>query len=43
VALGGSISNLAAPEAKVAVGLLVALGVAGALVVRRQVAAERPA
>jgi uncharacterized membrane protein YdjX (TVP38/TMEM64 family) len=41
VALGGSITNLAAPEAKVAVALLLALGVAGALVVRRRVAAER--
>jgi len=41
VALGGSISDLAAPEAKLAVALLVALGVAGALVVRRQLGAER--
>ena len=43
VALGGSLSNLAAPEAKVAVALLVAVGVSGAVLVRRQVAAERAA
>ena len=36
VALGGSLSDLAAPEAKVAVALLVVLGVAGALIARRQ-------
>jgi uncharacterized membrane protein YdjX (TVP38/TMEM64 family) len=39
VALGGSLSNLDAPEAKLAVALLLALGIAGALVVRRQVSA----
>lgn len=39
VALGGSLSNLAATEAKVAVALLVALALAGGLLVRRQLAA----
>ena len=39
VALGGSISNLNAVEVKVAVGLLVVLGVIGLVVVRRQMAA----
>jgi uncharacterized membrane protein YdjX (TVP38/TMEM64 family) len=39
VALGGSLTNLDAPEAKVAIGLLVVLALAGALVVRRQVTA----
>jgi uncharacterized membrane protein YdjX (TVP38/TMEM64 family) len=39
VALGGSLTNLDAPEAKVAIGLLVALALGGALVVRRQVTA----
>jgi uncharacterized membrane protein YdjX (TVP38/TMEM64 family) len=41
VALGGSLGNLGAPEAKVAVALLVVLAVAGALMVRRQIAADR--
>ncbi|MBN1528251.1 MAG: TVP38/TMEM64 family protein [Thermoleophilaceae bacterium] len=36
VALGGSISNLHATEVKVAVGLLVVLGVVGLVVVKRQ-------
>jgi uncharacterized membrane protein YdjX (TVP38/TMEM64 family) len=40
VALGGSIANLSAPEAKVAIGLLLLLGVVGLLVVRRQIARE---
>jgi uncharacterized membrane protein YdjX (TVP38/TMEM64 family) len=43
VALGGSLSNLHALEAKIAVGLLLLLGIAGALVVRRQVSATRGA
>jgi uncharacterized membrane protein YdjX (TVP38/TMEM64 family) len=38
VALGGSISNLAAMEVKVAIGLLVVLGIVGIVVVRRQIA-----
>jgi uncharacterized membrane protein YdjX (TVP38/TMEM64 family) len=41
VALGGSLANLDAPEAKIAVALLLVLAVAGALLVRRQVAAEQ--
>jgi uncharacterized membrane protein YdjX (TVP38/TMEM64 family) len=41
VALGGSLDNLGAPEAKIAIGLLAALAVIGVLVVRRQLAAER--
>jgi uncharacterized membrane protein YdjX (TVP38/TMEM64 family) len=40
VALGGSISNLSSVEVKVAVGLLVVLGVIGLVVVRRQMARE---
>jgi uncharacterized membrane protein YdjX (TVP38/TMEM64 family) len=36
VALGGSISNLNAVEVKVAIGLLVVLGVIGLIVVKRQ-------
>jgi uncharacterized membrane protein YdjX (TVP38/TMEM64 family) len=40
VALGGSISNLSAVEVKIAVGLLVVLGVIGLVVVRRQMARE---
>jgi uncharacterized membrane protein YdjX (TVP38/TMEM64 family) len=43
VALGGNLTNLRATEAKVAVLLLVALAVAGALLVRRQLRAERRA
>jgi uncharacterized membrane protein YdjX (TVP38/TMEM64 family) len=43
VALGGNLSNLRATEAKVAVALLVVLAVVGALIVRRQVLAERRA
>jgi uncharacterized membrane protein YdjX (TVP38/TMEM64 family) len=38
-ALGGSLGNLGSPEAVVAVVLLVVLGLAGALFVRRQLAA----
>jgi uncharacterized membrane protein YdjX (TVP38/TMEM64 family) len=41
VALGGSLTDLGAPEAKVAVVLLVGLALIGALLVRRQVLAER--
>jgi uncharacterized membrane protein YdjX (TVP38/TMEM64 family) len=40
-ALGGSLSNLASPEAIVAVALLAVLALAGALFVRRQVALGR--
>jgi uncharacterized membrane protein YdjX (TVP38/TMEM64 family) len=42
-ALGGSLTDLASPEAIVAIAVLVALGLAGALFVRRQIAAERGA
>jgi uncharacterized membrane protein YdjX (TVP38/TMEM64 family) len=42
-ALGGSLTNLASPEALVAIALLVVLALAGALFVRRQIAAERGA
>lgn len=41
VALGGSLENLHAPEAKLAVGLLVVLGIAGAIVARVQFRAEK--
>ena len=41
VALGGSLDDLGAPEAKIAIALLVTLALVGALVVRRQVARER--
>jgi uncharacterized membrane protein YdjX (TVP38/TMEM64 family) len=41
VALGGSLTNLGSPEALVAVALLAALAVGGALVVRRQLALGR--
>jgi len=43
VALGGSISNLNAVEVKVAIGLLVVLGVIGLVVVKRQMNAEAAA
>jgi uncharacterized membrane protein YdjX (TVP38/TMEM64 family) len=43
VALGGSLSDLASPEAIAAVVLLVILGLAGALFVRRQIVAGRRA
>lgn len=42
-ALGGSLTDLASPEAIVAVAVLVVLALAGALFVRRQIAAERGA
>ena len=40
VALGGSFDDLSRPEALVAIGLLVALGLAGLFVARRQFAAR---
>jgi uncharacterized membrane protein YdjX (TVP38/TMEM64 family) len=40
-ALGGSVSNLGSTEAKVAVGVGGAMAVLGALLARRQIAAER--
>jgi uncharacterized membrane protein YdjX (TVP38/TMEM64 family) len=43
VALGGSLDNLGSPEAKAAIALLVAMAVFGALLARRQLAAERSA
>jgi uncharacterized membrane protein YdjX (TVP38/TMEM64 family) len=42
-ALGGSLADLASPEAIVAIALLVVLALAGALFVRRQIATERGA
>ena len=39
-ALGGSLTNLGSPEGFVAIGLLVALALAGALLVRRRLATE---
>ena len=41
VALGGSLSDLGSPEAIVAISLLVALSLAGALFVRRRIALGR--
>ena len=41
VALGGSLTDLGAPEVKIAVGLLLALAVIGVLVLRRQLALDR--
>ena len=43
VALGGSLSDLGAPEAKIAIALLVVVGIAGAVFVRRQIRAESAA
>jgi uncharacterized membrane protein YdjX (TVP38/TMEM64 family) len=43
VALGGNLDDLGAPEAKVAIALLVAMAVVGALLARRQLASERSA
>ena len=43
VALGGSIDDLGAPEARVAIAVLVAIAVVGAVVARRQLALERSA
>jgi uncharacterized membrane protein YdjX (TVP38/TMEM64 family) len=42
-ALGGSLADLASPEAIVAVALLVLLAIGGAVFVRRQIVAERGA
>jgi uncharacterized membrane protein YdjX (TVP38/TMEM64 family) len=42
-ALGGSLGNLTSPEAVVAIAVLVILALAGAMFVRRQIAAERGA
>jgi uncharacterized membrane protein YdjX (TVP38/TMEM64 family) len=41
VALGGSLADLSRPEAKVAIGMLVAIAVAGVFFARREIAAER--
>jgi uncharacterized membrane protein YdjX (TVP38/TMEM64 family) len=43
VALGGSLDDLGSTEAKVAIALLVVMAVTGALLARRQLAAERSA
>jgi uncharacterized membrane protein YdjX (TVP38/TMEM64 family) len=43
VALGGSLDDLGAPEAKAAIALLVAMAVLGAFLARRELAAERAA
>jgi uncharacterized membrane protein YdjX (TVP38/TMEM64 family) len=43
VALGGSLDNLGAPEAKVAIALLAVLALVGAIVARGQLQAERAA
>jgi len=43
VALGGSLTDLGAPEAKVAIAILAVLGVVGLLLLRRQVQADRAA
>jgi uncharacterized membrane protein YdjX (TVP38/TMEM64 family) len=40
-ALGGSLSDLRSPEAIVAIGLLVTMGLVGALFVRRQIGVAR--
>jgi uncharacterized membrane protein YdjX (TVP38/TMEM64 family) len=41
VALGGSIDDLSRPEAKLALGLLLVVGIAGLVLGRREIAAER--
>lgn len=43
VALGGSLDDLSAPEAKVAIALLVVFGLAGLFLARRQLRAGAPA
>jgi uncharacterized membrane protein YdjX (TVP38/TMEM64 family) len=42
-ALGGSLSDLGRPEARIAIAVLVAMGILGAVMARRQIRAERPA
>ncbi len=41
VALGGNLGDLGSPETRVAIAVLVAFGIAGVVVARRQLAAER--
>ena len=41
IALGGSLTDLGSPEAIVAIALLVAMALVGALLVRRQIALGR--
>jgi uncharacterized membrane protein YdjX (TVP38/TMEM64 family) len=41
VALGGSLTDLGAPEAKIAIGLLLVVALVGVLVLRRQLAIDR--
>jgi uncharacterized membrane protein YdjX (TVP38/TMEM64 family) len=41
VALGGSLTDLGSPEAKIAVGMLVVVGLLGVVLVRRQLRIER--
>jgi uncharacterized membrane protein YdjX (TVP38/TMEM64 family) len=41
-ALGGSLGNLGAPEAKVAIALMVVVAIAGALLVRRELSGPQP-
>ena len=43
VALGGNLDNLGSTEAKVAIGLLVAMAIVGAFLARRQLVSERSA
>jgi uncharacterized membrane protein YdjX (TVP38/TMEM64 family) len=43
VALGGNLDDLGAPEARIAIALLVAMAVVGAVLARRQLASERSA
>lgn len=42
-ALGGSLTDLGRPEARIAIAVLVAMGILGAVLARRQVRAERTA
>jgi uncharacterized membrane protein YdjX (TVP38/TMEM64 family) len=41
-ALGGSLSNLGAPEAKVAIALMIVVAIAGAWLMRRELGTARP-
>jgi uncharacterized membrane protein YdjX (TVP38/TMEM64 family) len=41
-ALGGSLGNLNAPEAKIAIALMVVIAIAGAVLVRRELSGPRP-